>query len=101
MSYALSNPYELILGGVAVKTSPMGTHGWFIANRDLNAVGPKAEKFKAVLFAQFEIDQDRELDGIKVHYRKPEKTHEAIVESKEQTAEPRIRASAGEKAPPQ
>lgn len=70
MTNALSNPYEITVAGLTCKSSPMG-HGWFIANSDLESLGESAEVFRKVLFEQYEAEQSRKPDGIKVFHKKP------------------------------
>lgn len=66
MTNALSNPYELTAGGITCKASPFGG-GFYVSTRDLNDLGEKnAACFKKALFNEFNAEQSRELDGIKV-----------------------------------
>ena len=71
MSNALSNPYEITCGGVVCKCTPFGS-GSFISSLDLEKVKDEA-KFKKVLFEEYEVEQSRELDGIKVLHKKQSK----------------------------
>lgn len=72
MANALSNPYEVTVGGITCKASPFGA-GQFIANRDLETLGDKIEPFKKALFDAYEAEQSKELEGIKVFFLKPKK----------------------------
>ena len=72
MSVNMANPYELTLAGITCKTSPFG-NGFYISEGDLDALGDKAEKFKAVLFELYDVQQNKQLVGIKVFGLKPEK----------------------------
>lgn len=74
MTNALSNPYEITVGGITCKSSPMG-HGWFISSTDLENLGESEEAFKKVLFEKYEAEQSRKPDGIKVFYKKPVDSH--------------------------
>lgn len=65
MTSALSNPYELTLDGVTCKVSPFAV-GYYISARDLGELGDKQEKFKKALFEKYDVEQSKELDGIKV-----------------------------------
>ena len=65
MSNALSNPYELTVGGITCKTSPFDS-GYYIANSDLEKLGDRAAKFKKALFEFYDVEQSKELEGIKV-----------------------------------
>lgn len=70
MANALSNPYEITLRGITCKASPFGA-GQYIANRDLETLGDKEEEFKKALFEDYEAEQSKQLEGIKVHFLKP------------------------------
>jgi hypothetical protein len=64
MSNALSNPYEITLGGITCKVSPFH-NGHFLANSDLTNLGDNCAKiFRDLLFKEYEVSQSRELDGI-------------------------------------
>jgi hypothetical protein len=65
MANALTNPYEITAGGVMVKCTPY-TGGSFITNRDLPKDVALSKQFKDALFAEYNIHQEPELDGIKV-----------------------------------
>ena len=65
MANALTNPYEITAGGIMVKCTPY-TGGSFITNRDLPKDAVLAKQFKDVLFAEYNVHQEPEIDGIKV-----------------------------------
>lgn len=65
MTHALSNPYELTVGGITCKVSPFGS-GHYISTRDLAALGDNEKSFKKALFEMYVVEQSKELDGIKV-----------------------------------
>ena len=65
MANALTNPYEFTAKGITVKCTPY-TGGSFIANRDLPENKVLAKQFKDELFAEYNIHQEPQLDGIKV-----------------------------------
>ncbi len=65
MANALTNPYEITISGITVKCTPY-TGGLFITNRDLPTDESVLKKFKTALFAEYNISQEPQLDGIKV-----------------------------------
>jgi hypothetical protein len=65
MSYALSNPYELTVGGVTCKASPFGA-GSYVSDEDVEKLGDNAQRFKKALFEFYDVEQSKELKGIKV-----------------------------------
>lgn len=70
MTNALSNPYELTVGGITCKASPFGT-GYYISTEDLNNLGDvRGRAFKKALFESYHAEQSKEIDGIKVFSRK-------------------------------
>lgn len=77
MTGALSNPYELTVGGITCKASPFGS-GFYISEHDLvNLGGVKASAFKKALFEAYYAEQSKELDGIKVFSAKEKKCQTA------------------------
>ena len=70
MTHALSNPYEITVGGITCKCSPFDT-GFYIANMDLERMSEEqAAKFKKALFHEYHAEQSRELGGIKIFGKK-------------------------------
>lgn len=70
MTNALSNPYEMTVGGITCKASPFGS-GFYISSADLNNLGDiRARDFKKALFDDYNAEQSKELDGIKVFSKK-------------------------------
>jgi hypothetical protein len=65
MTLALSNPYELTVGGITCKSSPF-EQGYYLSNEDIDKLGDKAVAFKKALFEMYEVQQSKELAGIKV-----------------------------------
>lgn len=67
MTSALSNPYEITVAGITCKSSPFD-NGYYISNEDLEKLGENnVKKFKDALFAIYEAEQSRQLNGIKVY----------------------------------
>ena len=77
MANALTNPYEITAGGIMVKCTPY-TGGSFITNRDLPKDAVLAKQFKDVLFAEYNVHQEPEIDGIKVLGKKEKDDGEQI-----------------------
>ena len=69
MTNALSNPYEIIAGGISAKCSPFG-QGYFVSNLDLEKLGEDKQKFLKALFELYEAHQSKELEGIKIYAEK-------------------------------
>lgn len=67
MTAALSNPYELTVGGITCKTSPFGSGSYYISNNDLGRLADKQDEFLKALFEQYDAIKSKELDGIKVY----------------------------------
>lgn len=65
MPNALSNPYEITIEGITCKCSPFG-HGSYIAERDLDELSDLKEKFKELLFRDYDVEQSKQIEGIKV-----------------------------------
>ena len=67
MTSALSNPYELTAGGITCKTSPFD-NGYYVSNEDMEKLGEaNAKRFKSALFEFYDIEQSKQLNGIKVY----------------------------------
>jgi hypothetical protein len=84
MTNALSNPYELTVGGITCKASPFGT-GFYISTRDLYELEDQQAAFKKALFDAYHVEQSKELDGIKVFSRKEVKDGDLNKQTEKQT----------------
>ena len=66
MTGALSNPYELTVAGITCKSSPFD-NGYYLSNEDIEKLGDKALRFKEALFERYDVEQSKQLGGIKVY----------------------------------
>lgn len=86
MTGALSNPYELTVDGITCKVSPFGG-GYYISARDLDDLGSNSAAFQKALFNAYDVEQSKELDGIKVLSKKWKPNVETNIEEKKQSSE--------------